>query len=138
MRDRRPEVNAELTSARLSQHLPDGATHATAGRQVWHDFIGGGGTAMSPPLPTMVLFATAIAASASRRWVGTLGAVAVAVGGIAFTLGIAIEPITLRVLSVHPDALKTPLTVLALVAAPATLHLRQRLKARHQRSRTRR
>ena len=138
MRDRRPEVNAELTSARLSRHLPDGATHATAGRQVWHDFIGGGGTAMSPPLPTMVLFATAIAASASRRWVGTLGAVAVAVGGIAFTLGIAIEPITLRVLSVHPDALKTPLTVLALVAAPATLHLRQRLKARHQRSRTRR
>jgi hypothetical protein len=41
----------------LSQHIPDGATHAANGRQVWHDFIGGGGTAMSPPLPTMVLFA---------------------------------------------------------------------------------
>jgi hypothetical protein len=127
----------------LSQHLPDGATRATAGRQVWHDFIGGGGTAMSPPLPIMVLFAAAIAASASRRWVGTLGAVAVAVGSIAFTLGIAIEPITLWVLSAHPDALKTPLTVLALVAAPATalaaaLHLRQRLKAWHQRSGARR
>ena len=127
----------------LSQHLPDGATHATAGGQVWHDFIAGGGTAMSPPLPIMALFAVAIAASASRRWVGTLGAVAVAAGGIAFTLGIAIEPITHRVLSAHPDALKTPLTVLALVAAPATalaaaLHLRQRLKARHHRSRARR
>jgi hypothetical protein len=127
----------------LSQHLPDGATHATAGRQVWHDFIGGGGTAMSPPLPTMVLFAAAIAASASRRWVGTLGAVAVAAGSIAFTLGIAIEPITLQVLSAHPDPLKTPLTVLALLAAPATalaaaLHLRQRLKARHHRSGARR
>lgn len=89
----------------LSQHLPDGATHATAGRQVWHDFIGGGGTA--------------------------------------FALGIAIEPITLRVLSAHPDPLKTPLTVLALLAAPATalaaaLHLRQRLKARHHRSRAHR
>jgi hypothetical protein len=122
-----------------SQHLPDGATHAMADRQVWHDFIGGGGTAMSPPLPIMVLFAAAIAASASPRWVGTLGAVAVAVGGIAFTLGIAIEPITHRVLSAHPDAVKTPLTVLALIAAPATalaagLHLRQRLKARHQRA----
>jgi hypothetical protein len=110
---------------------------------VWHDFIGGAGTAMSPPLPTMVLFAVAITASASRRWAGTLGALAVAIGSIAFTLGIAIEPITLRVLSAHPDALKTPLTVLALAAAPATalaaaLHLRQRLKARHQRSGTRR
>jgi hypothetical protein len=123
----------------LSQHIPDGATHAANGRQVWHDFIGGGGTAMSPPLPTMVLFAVAIAASGSRRWAGTLGAVAVAAGSIAFTIGIAIEPITLQVLSAHPDALKTPLTALALVAAPATalaaaLHLRQRLKARHQRS----
>jgi hypothetical protein len=98
---------------------------------------------MSPPLPIMVLFAAAIAASASRRWVGALGAVAVAVGSTAFTLGIAIEPITLRVLSAHPDALKTPLTVLALVAAPTTalaaaLHLRQRLKARYQRSGARR
>lgn len=128
----------------LSQHLPDGAMHATAGRQVWHDFIGfQGGTALSPPLPIMVLFAAAIAASASRRWVGTLGTVAVAVGGIAFTLGIATEPLTHQVLSAHPDALKTPLTVLALVAAPATavaaaLHLRQRLKARHHRSAARR
>ena len=87
----------------LSQHLPDGATHAIADRQVWRDFVGGGGTAMSPPLPIMVLFAAAIAASASRRWVGTLGAVTVAVGGIAFTIGIAIEPITLRVLNAHPD-----------------------------------
>jgi hypothetical protein len=123
----------------LSQHLPGGATHAIDGRQAWHDFISGGGTAMSPPLPVMILFAVAIAASPSRRWIGTLGAVAVAIGGIAFTLGIAIEPITLRVLTAHPDALKTPLTVLALVAAPATalaaaLHLRQRLEARRRRS----
>lgn len=120
----------------LSQHLPDGATHAIDGPQVWHDFIGGGGTAMSPPLPVMIAFAAAIAASASRRWVGTLGAAAVAIGGIAFTLGIAIEPMTPWVLTAHPDVLKTPLTVLALVAAPttalvATLHLHQRLKARH-------
>jgi hypothetical protein len=127
----------------LIQHLPDGSTHAIAGRQVWHDFIGGGGTAMSPPLPIMVLFAAAIAASASRRWVGALGTVAVAAGSIAFTLGIAIEPITHRVLSAHPDALKTPLTVLALAAAPATalaaaVHLRQRLKARHRRSKAHR
>jgi hypothetical protein len=82
-------------------------------------------------------------ASASRRWVGTLGTVAVAAGSIAFTLGIAIEPITRRVLSAHPDPVKTPLTALALVAAPATalaaaLHLRQRLKARQQRSEARR
>ena len=122
----------------LSQHLPDGATHAVSGRPAWHDFIGGGGTAMSPPLPTMVLFAVAIAASASRRWVGALGAAAVAAGSIAFTIGIAIEPITLRVLSAHPDPLKTPLAALALAAAPATalaaaLHLRQRLKARQLR-----
>jgi hypothetical protein len=119
----------------LSQHLPDGATHPMAGRQVWHDFIAGGGTAMSPPLPTMILFAAAIAASASHRWVGTLAAAAVAIGSIAFTLGIAIEPITRRVLTAHPDALKTPLTVLALAAAPTTalaaaLYVRQRLRAR--------
>jgi hypothetical protein len=124
----------------LIQHLPAGATHATAGRQVWHDFIGfEGGTALSPPLPIMVLFAAAIAASASRRWVGTLGTVAVAVIGILFTLGIAIEPLTHQALSSHPDALKTPLIVLALLAAPAAalaaaLHLRQRLMARHHRS----
>ena len=98
---------------------------------------------MSPPLPTMVLFAAAIAASASPRWVGTLGAAAVAIGSIAFILGIAIEPITHQVLSAHPDPLKTPLTVLALLAAPATalaaaLHLRQRLNVRHHRSAARR
>jgi len=63
-----------------------------AARDLWCEqgvtgFIGGGGTAMSPPLPTMVLFAAAITASASRRWVGTLGAVAVAAGSIAFTIG---------------------------------------------------
>jgi hypothetical protein len=123
----------------LTSHLPEGATHAVTARPLWGDFIGGGGTALSPPLPIMVLFAAAIAASASRRWAGTLGAVAVAIGSIAFTLGIAIEPITPWVLTAHPDALKTPLTILALVAAPATalaavLHLRQRLKARHRRS----
>jgi hypothetical protein len=118
----------------LSQHLPDGATHAVNSRQVWRGFVVGGGTAMSPPLPIMILFAAATAASASRRWVGTLAAAVVVIGGIAFTLGIAVEPITLRVLTAHPDALKTPLTVLALVAAPTTalaaaLYLRQRLRS---------
>ena len=123
----------------LSQHLPNGDTHAVPAGQVWHDFIAGGGTATSPPLPTMVLFAVAIAASAARRWVGTLGTAAVAIISIAFILGISIEPITHQVLSTHPDPLKTPLIVLALLAAPATalaaaLHLRQRLSARHPRS----
>jgi prepilin signal peptidase PulO-like enzyme (type II secretory pathway) len=119
----------------LSQHLPDGATHAVDGQPVWPGFISGGGTAMSPPLPVMIVFAAAIAASASRRWVGMLGAAVLAIGGAAFTIGIAIEPITPWVLTAHPDPLKTPLTILALIAAPATalaagLHLRHRMKAR--------
>lgn len=123
----------------LSQHLPNGATHAVPAGQVWHDFIAGGGTATSPPLPTMVLFAVAIAASAAPRWVGTLGTAAVAIISIAFILGISIEPITHQMLSTHPDPLKTPLIVLALLAAPATalaaaLHLRQRLSVWHPRS----
>jgi hypothetical protein len=123
----------------LSQHLPDGGTHAVPSGHVWHDFIAGGGTATSPPLPTMVLFAVAIAASAARGWVGTLGTAAVAMVSIAFILGISIEPITHQVLTTHPDPLKTPMIVLALLAAPATalaaaLHLRQRLSARHPRS----
>jgi hypothetical protein len=123
----------------LSQHLPDGGTHAVPAGQVWHDFIAGGGTATSPPLPTMVVFAVAIAASAARRWVGTLGTAAVAIISVAMTIAISIEPITHQVLSTHPDPLKTPLTVLALLAAPATalaaaLHLRQRLSVRHPRS----
>jgi len=103
--------------------------------QVWHDFVSGGGTATSPPLPTMVLFAVAIAASAARRWVGTLGTVAVALISIAFIVGISVEPITHQALSTHPDPLKTPLVVLALLAAPATalaaaLRLRRRLSVR--------
>jgi hypothetical protein len=123
----------------LSQHLPNGATHAVPAGQVWHDFIAGGGTATSPPLPTMLLFAVAIAASAAPRWVGTLGTAAVAIISIAFILGISIEPITHQVLSTHPDPLKTPLIVLALLAASATalaaaLELRQRLSVRHPRS----
>jgi hypothetical protein len=123
----------------LSQHLPDGGTHAVPAGQVWHDFIAGGGTATSPPLPTMVVFAVAIAASAARRWVGTLGTAAVAIISVAMTIAISIEPITHQVLSTHPDPLKTPLTVLALLAAPATalaaaLQLRQRLSVRHPRS----
>jgi len=123
----------------LSQHLPTGGTHAVPAGQVWHGFVAGGGTATSPPLPIMVLFAIAIAASASRRWVGTLGTVAVAIISIAFILGIATEPLTHQVLSTHPDPLKTPLIVLALLTTTATalaaaLHLRQRLTARHPRS----
>ena len=123
----------------LSQHLPDGGTHAVPAGQVWHDFTAGGGTATSPPLLTMVLFAVAIAACAARRWVGTLGTAAVAIISVAFVLGISIEPLTRQALSTHPDPLKTPLIVLALLAAPATavtaaLHLRQRLRARHRRS----
>jgi hypothetical protein len=46
--------------------------------------------------------------SASRRWEGMLGTAAAAIGSIAFTLGIAIEPITPRVLSTHLDPLKNP------------------------------
>ena len=124
----------------LYQHLPDGATHAVDARRPWHEFIAAdGGTAMSPPLPIMVLFAAAIAACASHRWIGIVGAVAVAIGGIAFTVGMAVEPVTRQVLSTHPDAVKTPLAVLALVAAPVTavtaiLHVRLRLKALRPRS----
>jgi hypothetical protein len=123
----------------LSQHLPDGGTHAVPAGRVWHGFITGGGTATSPPLPTIVLFAVAIAASAARGWVGTLGTAVVAIISIAFIVGISIEPITHQVLTTHPDPLKTPMTVLALLAAPATalaaaLHLRQRLSVRHPRS----
>ena len=123
----------------LSQHLPSGGTHAVPAGQVWHGFIAGGGTATSPPLPIMVLFAIAIAASASRRWAGTLGTVAVAIISIAFILGISTEPLTHQMLSTHPDPLKTPLIVLALLTTTATalaaaLHLRQRLTARHPRS----
>ncbi len=125
----------------LSQHLPTGGTHAVPAGQVWHGFIAGGGTATSPPLPIMVLFAIAIAASASRRWVGTLATAAVAVISIAFILGIATEPLTHQLLSTHPDPLKTPLIVLALLTTTATalaaaLHLRQRLTAQHPRSTT--
>jgi hypothetical protein len=123
----------------LSQHLPDGGTHAAPAGQVWRDFIAGGGTATSPPLPTMVLFAVAIAASAARRWVGTLGTAVVALVSIAFILGISIEPLTHQVLSTRPDPLKTPLIILALLAAAATalaaaLQLRQRLSVRHRSS----
>src|SRR5579863_8439343 len=123
----------------LSQHLPDGGTHAVPAAHVWHDFITGGGTATSPPLPTMVLFAVAIGASAVRGRVGTLGTAVVAIISVAFIVGISIEPITHQALTTHPDPIKTPMIVLALVAAPATalaaaLHLRQRLSLRHPRS----
>ena len=125
----------------LSQHLPDGGTHPVPAGQVWHDFVTGGGTATSPPLPTMVLFAVAIAASAARRWVGTLGTAVVALISIAFIVGISVEPITHQLLSTHPDPLKTPLIVLALLAAPATalaaaLQLRRRLRVRQSDYRT--
>ena len=123
----------------LSQHLPDGGTRAVPAGHVWHGFLTGGGTATSPPLPTMVLLAVAIAASAARGWAGTLGTAVVAIISVAFVIAISIEPITHQVLSSHPDPLKTPMTVLALLAAPATalaaaLRLRQRLRLRHRRS----
>ena len=123
----------------LSQHLPNGATHAVPAGQVWHDFIAGGGHRHLSAAADHGPVRRGHRASAAPRWVGTLGTAAVAIISIAFILGISIEPITHQVLSTHPDPLKTPLIVLALLAAPATalaaaLHLRQRLSVRHPRS----
>jgi hypothetical protein len=104
----------------LIEHLPDGATHSVAGGDAWGGFIHGSGTAASPPLPIMVLFGMAILIATSRRRIGAIGSIALAIGGVAFTVGMLIEPITRHSLTDSLDVVKTPLVVLALLAAPLT------------------
>jgi hypothetical protein len=104
----------------LIQHLPDGAARSVAGGGARGGFIYGSGTAMSPPLPIMVLFGIAILFAASRRRIGVIGSIALAIGGTAFTAGMLIEPITRYSLTSSLDVVKTPLVVLGLLAAPLT------------------
>lgn len=106
---------------------------------MWKDFVSGGGTALSPPLPIMVVLAAAIIVSRSSRWVGTVATAVLLFGGMAIAAGVAIEPVTHQVLGSHPDLVKTPLTALALLAAPATsvcaaVNLCRRRRGRDRRS----
>jgi hypothetical protein len=120
----------------LIQHLPDGAARGAPDRNAWGGFMHGSGTAMSPPLSIMVLFGIAILIATSGRRIGVVGVIALAIGGAAFTAGMLIEPMTRHSLTDGLNVVRTPLVVLALLAAPLTsLAAAAELRSRMRRSR---
>lgn len=68
----------------------------------------------------MVLLLIAILVAMTRRRAGAVAAGVLALGGVAFTLGMLSEPVTRLALTSGFDLVKTPIVALALVAAPAT------------------
>lgn len=63
---------------------------------VLRDFVAGGGTALSPPLPPMVLAVVFTILAPSRRWWGTVGVVGLCIFGSQYIIGESQEPIVWR------------------------------------------
>ncbi len=63
---------------------------------VLRDFIVGGGTALSPPMPPMILAVVFTILAPSRRWWGTIGVFGLCVFGSQYIIGESQEPIVWR------------------------------------------
>ena len=63
---------------------------------VLRDFIVGGGTALSPPLPPIILSVLFTILAPSRRWWGTVGVVGLCIFGSQYVIGESQEPIVWR------------------------------------------
>ena len=86
------------------------------GRDVSAEFFKGGGTALSPGLPMMMVQALFTVLSARGGKAGKSGAVGLALLGTGGTIGVLAETITYRVLSPKTfDAVKAPLVLSAVV-----------------------
>ena len=66
----------------VTQRLPYHFGGEGDANNVWGDFVHGSGTAMSPPLSALMLFAAAIIVATRRNWLGKVGAVIMVLGGI--------------------------------------------------------
>lgn len=62
------------------------------------DFVAGGGTALSPPMPPTILAVVFTILARSRRWWGTVGVVGLCIFGSQYTIGESQEPIVWRAL----------------------------------------
>jgi hypothetical protein len=89
------------------------------GRDASAEFFKGGGTALSPGLPMMVVQALFTVLSARGGKAGKSGAVGLALLGTGGTIGVLAETITYRVLSPKTfDAVKAPIVLSAVVLSP--------------------
>lgn len=85
---------------------------------VWGDFVSGGGTALSPPLVIVLLFALLIALTTRRGWPGVLGVVGLTLLALLSLVTILGEPLARRVLTpAHTAFPETVLVVLSLLGA---------------------
>ena len=89
------------------------------GRDASAEFFKGGGTALSPGLPMMVVQALFTVLSARGGKAGKSGAVGLTLLGTGGTIGVLAETITYRVLSPKTfDAVKAPIVLSAVVLSP--------------------
>lgn len=85
---------------------------------VWRDFVQGSGTAMSPPLGALALFAVATLLAMVRHWVGRIGAVVTVLLGLVFLIGALGEPLTFDSLNPsNPDPWKAMVQWLEILMA---------------------
>lgn len=106
------------TLVAVHKKLPYGLGGHGHPNDVWGDFVSGGGTALSPPLVIVIVFAVLIVLATRRGWVGVVGAVGLALLGLLSVATIIGEPLARRVLTPsHVAFPETALVVVSLVGA---------------------
>ncbi len=106
------------TAVAVHKKLPYGLGGHGRPDNVWGDFVGGGGTALSPPLAIVLLFAILILLATRRRWPGVAGMVGLTLLAILSTATILGEPLARRVLTpAHAAFPETVLVVISLIGA---------------------
>lgn len=102
------------TAVAVNKGLPYGLGGHGHPNNVWGDFVGGGGTALSPPLFIVVLFTILIALATRRGWIRVIGVVGLTLLAALFVPTILAEPLVRRFLA--PSHAAFPETVLVLIS----------------------
>lgn len=102
------------TAVAVQKKLPFGLGGHGHPNDVWGDFVSGGGTALSPPLMILVIYAALIVLATRRGWFGTIGVGGLGLLGLLSLGTIVGEPLARRVLS--PSHIVFPETALVMVS----------------------
>jgi hypothetical protein len=102
----------------VAERLPYGFGGHGHADNVLGDFISGGGTALSPPLPTLIIVAALAALSRRTGSPGRFAKLALIPVAAAFVIAIVGEPLTQHALSpAHFEPFKATLIILALITS---------------------
>jgi hypothetical protein len=110
-------LNAGIgTIVAVQENLPSVtfATSFISGKTAWEDFIGGNGTALSPPLYLCIVMVLLLILAFLPKWLGTVGIVGLTILGVLFLLGELAETVTYQAL--NPATFNLPVALVKLIA----------------------